>query len=79
MVGLSTLNPPTILYYIKPTRQVGKGLKALYQYPPEFLGFQVEHQPSFLIMSIIGLERGVGTYSFGIALSRGQLHHVSPV
>jgi hypothetical protein len=30
-------------------------------------------------MSIVKLERGVGTHSFGIALSQGQLHHVSPV
>jgi hypothetical protein len=53
-------------------RQVGKGLKALYQCPLEFLGFWVEHQPSLLVMSIIELERGVGTHSFGIALFWGQ-------
>jgi hypothetical protein len=51
-------------------KQVGKELKALYQCLAEFLGFWVEHQPSLLVISIIGLERGVGTHSFGIALSR---------
>jgi hypothetical protein len=54
--------------------QVGKGLKALCQCPPEFLSFQVEHQPSLLVIFITGLERGVGTHNFGITLSRGQLH-----
>jgi hypothetical protein len=60
-------------------RQVSKGLKALYQCHPEFLGFWVEHQPSLLMMTIIGLKRGIGTHSFGIALFQGQLHHVSLV
>jgi hypothetical protein len=33
----------------------------------------------FLVMSIVELEKGVSTHSFGIALSWGQLHHVSSV
>jgi hypothetical protein len=52
-------------------RLVSKELKALYQCPPEFLSFRVEHQPSFLVIFIIELERGISTHSFVIALSWG--------
>jgi hypothetical protein len=61
-------------------RQVSKGLKALYQCLPEFLGFQVEHQPSLLVMSIIGLERKAGAadpiFSMLSSLKKKQLLNV---
>jgi hypothetical protein len=39
----------------------------------------MEGTPSPVKQHFTYTERGVGTHSFGIALSQGQLHHVSPV